>query len=58
MPNRGQKATFREKVVLINIGLEWREGLTPDQLYERTRRYWHRDPANHDALSEKTAGRN
>ena len=41
--------TFKEKVVLINIGREWTEGLTADQLYERTRRYWHCNPANHDA---------
>ncbi len=45
----GQKAELNEKVVLINIGLEWRDGLTPEQLYERTRRYWHCNPDNHDA---------
>lgn len=49
MPHNRNKVTFNEKVVLINIGREWREGLTADQLYERTRRYWHCDPANHDA---------
>jgi hypothetical protein len=43
MPN------IKEKAVLINIGREWREGLSADQLYERTRRYWHCNPANHDA---------
>src|SRR6266446_2246879 len=26
--------------ILIKIAKEWRPGLTPDQLYERTRRYW------------------
>jgi hypothetical protein len=44
-----QPVVFKERVVLINIGREWREGLTAQQLYERTRRYWHCNPANHDA---------
>jgi hypothetical protein len=48
MPSE-RNSTFNAKVVLINIGREWREGLTPDQLYERTRRYWRCNPANHDA---------
>src|SRR4051794_8458716 len=26
--------------ILIKIAKEWDPGLTPDQLYERTRRYW------------------
>jgi hypothetical protein len=43
------KADFKEKVVLVNIGREWRDGLTPEQLYERTRRYWVCKPSNHDA---------
>jgi len=50
MPKSGNNASFREKVVLINIGREWREGLTAGQLYERTRRYWVCKPANHDAM--------
>jgi hypothetical protein len=49
MPEGGRTVHFGEKVVLVNIGLEWREGLTADQLYERTRRYWHCTPDNHDA---------
>jgi uncharacterized protein len=48
MPNE-HNPTVKEKVVLINIGREWREGLTAGQLYERTRRYWVLNPANHDA---------
>ena len=31
--------------ILIKIAKEWRPGLTPDQLYERTRRYWICNPA-------------
>jgi hypothetical protein len=31
--------------ILIKIAKEWRPGLTPDQLYERTRRYWICSPA-------------
>src|SRR4051812_14104878 len=49
MEKRSQKPNIKERVVLINIGREWRTGLTPDQLYERTRRYWHCNPSNHDA---------
>jgi hypothetical protein len=49
MPNSKRVANVKEKAVLINIGKEWREGLTPEQLYERTRRYWVLNPANHDA---------
>ncbi len=49
MDKSANSANFKEKVVLINIGREWREGLTPDQLYERARRYWHCNPSNHDA---------
>lgn len=49
MSKREHDTNVSEKVVLVNIGREWREGLTPDQLYERTRRYWHCNPANYDA---------
>jgi hypothetical protein len=38
-----------EKVVLVNIGREWHEGLTPEQLYERTHGYWACNPNYHDA---------
>ena len=33
-------AEITESAILINIRREWRLGLTPEQLYERTRRYW------------------
>lgn len=49
MSKTDRNAIFMENVVLINIGLEWREGLTAGQLYERTRQYWHCNPAIHDA---------
>ena len=49
MSKRNPQLTLPENVVLINIGKEWKETLTPAQLYERTRRYWVCQPANYDA---------
>lgn len=43
------QAEITEKVVLINIGREWHDQLTPEQLYERTHGYWVCNPNNHDA---------
>ena len=34
------QANITVPAVLIKIEKEWHEQLTPDQLYERTRRYW------------------
>jgi len=41
-----QEARISEPVILIKIEREWRRTLTPDQLYERTRRYWTANPNN------------
>ena len=35
-----EPAVIDEPTMLIRIEREWRRDLTPDQLYERTRRYW------------------
>jgi hypothetical protein len=42
-------ADLKEKVILINIGREWKPDLPPDELYERTRRWWVVDPNKHPA---------
>lgn len=48
--NRGaEQARVVEPVVLVNIAREWDPALSPDDLYERTRRYWHCAPQRHTA---------
>jgi uncharacterized protein len=39
-----QPAEIKVPAILIKIEREWRHELTPEQLYERTRRYWKCNP--------------
>jgi hypothetical protein len=41
-----QPAVIEMPAILIKIEKQWRADLTPDQLYERTRRYWTCQPEN------------
>ena len=42
-----QRAQIQEQAILINIGREWRPDLSPEDLYERTRRWWVLNPDAH-----------
>ena len=44
-----EQARVVEPVVLLNLAREWDPKLSPDDLYERTRRYWHCAPQRHAA---------
>ena len=51
-----EKAQIDKPVVLVNIAREWDPALSPDELYERTRRYWHCAPQQHAAVYAMTVG--
>jgi hypothetical protein len=42
--------------VLVNIAREWDPALSPDSLYERTRRYWCCTPKRHRATHAMAVG--
>jgi hypothetical protein len=46
LPKIADQAKIEVPAIMFHIAQEWTPGLSAEQLYERTRRYWNCDPGS------------